>query len=313
MDTSSDVRHYTSKNDYLNRSSKALSSSKKASEKSVLDKLGKKVESAAKVDISEKAKELKDNIKQNGKEIGKAGAHLLKDAGSVAMKALTTPGVGLPIKLSIGREKPAIKNSEIREIKNEPKEPRTIRRPGVFFISGLHLNGISSDDGGLPLMADHVEHGKHYSWKDEDKVMAEILKRPSNQPIVLVGHSLGGDAAVNLANKLNTLENGFRKVDLLITMDSVGFDNDIIPQNVKKNLNFIGDEDVFFNDGPNIARNTELTNVINELRSEGHQDIDDSTEVQFKAFEGIEKVLSEFKKQSLIPKVATDNLLFSEK
>ncbi len=313
MDTSKDVLHYASKNDYLNRTSTAKAASKSVADKPIVKKLGQKVESAAKVDISDKAKKLKDNLKQNGKEITKAGAHLLKDAGSVALKALSTPGIGLPVKLSLGgSDKPALKNSEIREVKNKADGPRSIKRPGVFFLSGLHLQGISSDEGGLPLLADHVEDGKHYSWKDEEEVLKEILKRPSDQPIVLVGHSLGGDAVVNLANRLNTLENGFRKVNLLITMDSVGFNNDIIPQNVKKNLNFIGNEDVFFNDGPNIARDTDRTDVINELRSEGHQDIDDATEVQYKVLEDIEKVLNDFKLQGKVNPQTTDRPLFSE-
>jgi predicted alpha/beta hydrolase family esterase len=314
MDTSSDVLHFASKNDYLNRNAKTKAVKAELTDKSKLKNMAKKAEAASKVDISEKAKELKDNLKQNGSELAKAGGHLLKDAGKVALKALTTPGTGIPIKLALSdSSKPALKNSEIREVRDKEDGPRVIKKPGVFFLSGLHLNGMSSDEGGLPLMADHIEDAKHFSWKEEEKVLKEILKRPSDQPIILVGHSLGGDAVVNLANQLNTLENGFKKVDLLITMDSVGFDNDIIPQNVKKNLNFIGDEDVFFNDGPNIARNTELTNVVNELRSEGHVDIDDSTDVQFKVFNDIEKVLSEFKKQSMIKAQKPDSPFLYEK
>ena len=94
-------------------------------------------------------------------------------------------------------------------------------------------------------MAENVPHGRHFSWKDEDQVLEEITQTPIQQPIILVGHSLGGDAAVSLANRLNSMEHGFRNVDLLVTLDSVGFDNDLIPPNVKRNLNFIGDEDVF--------------------------------------------------------------------
>ena len=122
-----------------------------------------------------------------------------------------------------------------------------------------------------------------------------ILKRPKEQPVILVGHSLGGDSVVNLSNRLNTLEGGFRKVSLLATLDSVGFDNDIIPTNVEKNLNFISDDDYFFNDGPNIARNTKKSEVINFLRTDTHREIDNENEVQSEIISHIDEVMGEFK------------------
>ncbi|MEC8623225.1 MAG: hypothetical protein VXY34_00280 [Bdellovibrionota bacterium] len=166
-------------------------------------------------------------------------------------------------------------------------------RPGIFFISGFDIKGLSSGDGGVSGMAENVPNGRHFSWKDEDQVLEEITRTSVQQPIILVGHSLGGDAAVSLANRLNSMEYGFRNVDLLVTLDSVGFDNDLIPPNVKRNLNFIGDEDVFFNDGPNIARDEDRTKVFNEIRSEMHTGIDDSKEVQKKIFSAISGTLSE--------------------
>ncbi len=166
-------------------------------------------------------------------------------------------------------------------------------KPGIFFLSGFDIQGLSSGDGGVSGMAENVPHGRHFSWKDEDRVLEEITQTSVQQPIILVGHSLGGDAVVNLANRLNSMEHGFRNVDLLVTLDSVGFDNDLIPPNVKRNLNFIGDEDVFFNDGPNIARDEGRTKVFNEIRSEMHTGIDDSKEVQKKIFSAISGTLSE--------------------
>ena len=166
-------------------------------------------------------------------------------------------------------------------------------KPGIFFLSGFDIQGLSSGDGGVGGMAENVPHGRHFSWEDEDRVLEEITQTPIQQPIILVGHSLGGDAAVNLANRLNSMEHGFRNVDLLVTLDSVGFDNDLIPPNVKRNLNFIGDEDVFFNDGPNVARDDFRTSVFNEIRSEKHTGIDDSKEVQKKIFSAISGTLSE--------------------
>jgi hypothetical protein len=170
-----------------------------------------------------------------------------------------------------------------------------IDRPGIFFVSGLELKSLSSDDGGVEAMAKNLPDAQHFSWNDENKILKEIKRRPIDQPIILVGHSLGGDAVVSVANQLNRMKYGFRNVDLLVTLDSVGFDNDMIPSNVKQNLNFIGDEDIFFNDGPNIARNRERTLVINEIRSEQHTGIDNSKDVHKKIFSKIGHVLRQSK------------------
>ena len=185
---------------------------------------------------------------------------------------------------------------EIGSLKKVGESQPLINSPGLFFLSGLDIEGLSSGDGGVGAMAKNVPHGKHFSWKDEEIVLEEIKKVPIQQPLVLVGHSLGGDAVVSLANRLNRMEHGFRNIDLLVTLDSVGFDNDLIPPNVKRNLNFIGDEDVFFNDGPNIARDENRTKVFNEIRSEKHTGIDDSKEVQKKIFSAISGTLFENRK-----------------
>ena len=74
-------------------------------------------------------------------------------------------------------------------------------------------------------------------------------------------------------------------------MDSFGFNNDIIGQNVAKNLNFISDDSSWLNDGPNIARNNNLTEVINELRTESHTELDENEEIQLKIFQSINDIL----------------------
>ena len=70
--------------------------------------------------------------------------------------------------------------------------------------------------------------------------------------------------------------------------------NNIIPMNVSRNLNFFGESAIpFLHGDPNVARNTDYTDVQNELRTELHSRMDDSQEVQFKIFEAINSVLSE--------------------
>lgn len=319
MKLESGVKHYATKQDYINKrpgiqalkSAEGLKGLEKGSEmKDALPKTQEKVEisqeakdvqKAQKLDKSKISKDsIKENLKQNVSEVKGAGKRLAEDALGAAKNLIATPGIGLivpDISFSSSGEETL---SEVRPL--EIKSLDEINRPGIFFISGLHLNGISSD-GGLPDLAAELEGAEHFSWKDEDTVLQEILRRPSDIPLVLVGHSLGGDAAVSIANKLNSLKNGFRKVDLLVTLDSVGFDNDIIPVNVKKNLNFIGDKDVFFNDGPNIARDISRTEVVNELRPESHTQLDEAKDIQEKIYDNVRTVMNDFKHLKRIEKL----------
>lgn len=169
------------------------------------------------------------------------------------------------------------------------------KEPGIFFMSGFDWFGAGSVKGnydGIQDMSEAVDGAQKFAWDEQDKVIEEIKKRAPDQPIVLVGHSFGGDAIVEIANELNTIENGFRTIDLLVTLDSVGFDNDIIPQNVKKNINFLAQGPYkFLNDGPNIAKNYERTDVTNFLRSELHADLDDTTDVQIEVLDAIKTIV----------------------
>jgi hypothetical protein len=68
--------------------------------------------------------------------------------------------------------------------------------------------------------------------------------------------------------------------------------------NVKRNLNFFGEGVVpFLHGDPSVARNTDYTEVVNELRSELHSRMEDAPEVQYKIFETINDTIHE-KKQS---------------
>lgn len=309
MKVDSGVKHYASKQDYINKRNlkNVASAVRDAAPTTNQVEISQEAKKANELQQSEKLKinkdSLKENLKQNVSEVKGAGKRLAEDALSVAKNIVTTPGLGLIVPdISFGSSSTPI-DGEVNSVeKIEVKTLDEINRPGIFFVSGLHLNGISSD-GGLPELASELKGAEHFSWKDEDHILQEILRRPSDVPLVLVGHSLGGDAAVSIANKLNSLKNGFRKVDLLVTLDSVGFDNDIIPANVKKNLNFIGDKDVFFNDGPNIARDINKTLVINELRPESHTQLDESKDVQEKIFDNVRTVMNDFKHLKRLEKI----------
>ena len=72
----------------------------------------------------------------------------------------------------------------------------------------------------------------------------------------------------------------------------MGFDNDLIPQNVRKNLNFVANGPyTLINDGPNIAANYKRTDVDNFLRLEQHADLDDSTEIQIEILDAINELV----------------------
>ncbi|WP_372651173.1 hypothetical protein [Halobacteriovorax sp.] len=291
MKTGTGVRHYKSHSDYLQNRGKQAS-------ELISKELGEKLAPASKPDkvqlsdaAKEKKAEIKDHIKENGKEIKRASKHLLADAAQVAKGAVNLPGIGsaLDIVSAIIPDNKIVQ--EVKEVVSPREEVGVADGARVIFVSGLHLAGISSDDEGLQRMAKDLEGAEHYTWKDEDEIISKVRSTPKEEPVILVGHSLGGDAIVNIANKLNTFSNGFRKIDLLVTLDSVGFDNDIIPKNVKKNINYIGNKDVLFNDGPNIARDNIKTEVINNLRKENHRQIDDSQEVRETIYNEVSEIM----------------------
>ncbi len=197
-------------------------------------------------------------------------------------------------------EKALQKKKEIEEIKKAKEIQKkslkhTVSKPGVFFLGGAGIMSVGSVTGsysGMKDMADYVEGARYYGWDQKSEILEEIDKRKADQPIVLVGHSLGGDTIVEIANELNTLDHGYRKVDLLFTIDSFGMNNDLIPANVAKNIHYFSDKNLFLNDGPNWAKNEEKTTVENNLLSVDHTDLDDNHDVQAHILSEIEAILA---------------------
>ena len=247
----------------------------------------------------------KVDLSKNAKDLGQKSAELLpkvdsKEASSAAesmatelAKTLTTSAVSESIKATSAEKLPAstatpVDQEERVHDSTIEKLAENSHRPAIFFIGGLEL--FSGGYGGIKQMADKVPGAKYYSWDQKSEMIEEIKHRHPSAPIALVGHSYGGDTAVKVAEELNTLENGFRKVNLLATLDAVGRSNDIIPQNVRTNLNFFGEKNPLLNDGPKVARDISRTQVINELRPEAHTDLDDSKEIQLKIVEAISQL-----------------------
>ncbi len=299
MKTQSDVIHYASKADYLNRVPSVKGEAIDKAKGLAKDQLEKSASSVSKISKEKSAiGEDLEKIKEAPKEVGKAvtdkvkegasaGKHLLSQAvSSVANGLGVNPLSSLPI--------PSISTSKTVSKTSAPKvvaQNKLINKPGIFFVKGFSVNPFKADDVGLGAMASNIPSSKLYSWDNGDEIIKAINSRDPAQPIILVGHGMGSDTIVDVANRLNSDEHSFRKIDLLVTMDSVGTENDIIPQNVTENFNVISDGDYLFNDGPNVARKNSATAVTNELRAESHNEMELSQEVQFLVYEKINKSL----------------------
>jgi hypothetical protein len=279
MKTDSKIIHYASKQDYLSRVPSKVSS--KLSMKGA-EKLSSPASKEKGLDDAKK--NVKEKVSEKVSEAKSAGSHLLGQAVSSALKSIPFPG------LSSIPDIPDISIGDTAGVK-KVAEQEVVNKPGIYFIKSFDLNPFSSELGGLGAMKENIPGSEIFNWDEGEKLLDSIKSRAKDQPILIVGHGMGSDTAVDVANQLNTMERGFRKVDLLVTLNSVGTDNDIIPQNVKSNVNYISDEDSLFNDGPNVARNKVATKVSNDLFSENPNGFDTSPEVQFSLYEKINDVL----------------------
>ena len=240
---------------------------------------------------------------------GAAGSSLPSLPSMPSMPSMPSPSMLMP---DLPKPKPevvkevieeAAKDEVKKEVKAEAvKAPEvkagTLKKPAIFFIKGLDIfsSPMNSESGyaGLGKIAESVEGSRLYGWDQKAEMMKEIQKVHRDYPVILVGHSLGGDTAVEIADELDSLKEKFRPVDLLVTIDAIGFNHDVIPQNVKEHLNIFGERS-FLKDGPHVARREEKTNVRNILSPLDHTDIDDDRESQFEIVTLIQKALKDIK------------------
>lgn len=265
---------------------------------------------AAPVDISENAKAL--NEKTPPPESSNPAEKTMESVGSTA-KAVGAAIAKMPV-LPIVVSKDSKNSKDVKKMEEKLSDPKAskfnfINRPAVIFIEGFSAFGMSNGDG-IKDMADNFPGAKRFSWDEHDKIIDEIKKHAPDRAVVLVGHSFGADTAVEVASTLNNVKNAFRSVDLLVSIDSVGLNHSIIPINVKRNLNFFGEGVVPFLHGePNVARNTDYSDVVNELRPELHSKMEDSSEVQYKIFESINEVLAENDQPDLFEEMQKNTML----
>lgn len=219
---------------------------------------------------------------------------------SVPTPSLSTPSLPDLPKPDLAKDlaKDKIKD-EVEKKTEEVQRPEikegSLKKPAIFFIKGLDVfSSPSKSEGGyagVGRIAESVEGSRIYGWDQKDEIIKEIKKVHKDYPVILVGHSLGGDTAIEIADQLDSLKENFRSVDLLVTIDAVGFSHDIVPQNVKKHLNVFGENSLFLNDGPHVARREEKTHVRNILSPLDHTDIDDDKEIQYEIMNLIQETL----------------------
>ena len=283
------------------KASKASAPLAQSAAKSLKTLKGKPINPDYKLQLSEKSKDLQQKL-QTAQEVSAENASADTSSASSADVAVDIPKAPIPEapkppKMDVGdvvdKAQNAKKAKELAEtaklkMQNENKLKTT---PAIFFVKAFEFIENDIFSNGMKSMAEAVDSARFYSWNQKEDMIEQIKKRDKNQPVILVGHGFGGDTAVEIAQELNTIENGFRKVDLLVTLNATGFNNDFIPQNVGKNLNFITADNGLTDDGPNIALNYNRTEVQNFLRPEGHDELDESTDIQLEIMEAIHKIL----------------------
>jgi hypothetical protein len=250
-----------------------------------------------KLNLSDKSKNLKNKLEQNPTEsvenpTESSSSSSFSSSSKVEVPDTPdTPDVADVVD-AVDKADKAKKAAKVLKIKK--KEPEVIKKPAVFFVGGFELfGGIGGEffKDGLKSMAESIDEARFYAWDQKDEMIEQIKKRPIEEKVILVGQGFGGDTAVEIAQELNSVDNGFRSIDLLVTLNSAGMDNDFIPQNVTKNLNFLTADNGFTDDGPNIALNYERTEVKNFLRPESHNELDDATDVQIEILDAINSLI----------------------
>ncbi|AZB10910.1 RHS repeat-associated core domain-containing protein [Chryseobacterium sp. G0162] len=119
-------------------------------------------------------------------------------------------------------------------------------------------------------------------------------KQSPNGKLIMVGHSMGADNLVELAN-----ENPNIKIDLLFTLDiaddpTKGFDDDKIPSNVKTAINYYNKNDGFMGmgiGGEDIeAKDPSKTKILNVPVNASHTQIDNK--YKYNAYNAVVKELN---------------------
>jgi len=161
---------------------------------------------------------------------------------------------------------------------------------------GMHRMKDDEGIGGL-IPGEHI----NMEWNDDQAEVVEKIRQATeknpDEPVVLIGHSLGATTAVEMAFALKRFE---IEVDVLVQLESIAIAsniNEITPSNVKRGLNLWSTSDDTLN-GLSVVEGSENIGIDGS----NHADIDepdDEGQTSETAFEGknawgiIQCVLSE--------------------
>lgn len=196
-------------------------------------------------------------------------------------------------------------------------------RKVVVLFSGFSgsSGGISSDPTGMQKLNDHLQNtfgkdpnqpfsSKEFGHSEQEEALDYIKSFDDVDEIILIGHSFGGDATVELATDYLKPEN--IKVDLLIQIDSVGAYDDILPSNVKEGINYWQEKTgILESQGEKEvkAENPEKTKVhninIEELLGKDPKDITHTTIDDFDDLPDFKKKITNNVRTSTIPEPLT--------
>jgi Thioesterase domain len=121
--------------------------------------------------------------------------------------------------------------SEIHPVSNRPRIGQVILLRGILGVWSRGIDELAAEVNAAGI---HATVFKHSQW---ESVAGKILEsyKPGNhpEPLVLIGHSLGSDDALHIAEML---KNHGLQVDLLITFDPVNPPQ--VPGNVRTAVNY---------------------------------------------------------------------------
>jgi hypothetical protein len=166
-----------------------------------------------------------------------------------------------------------------------PAPAATIEHGQVYLMRGLaNIWSRGMDQLTEQLLAKGVRASvhNHARWRELAAEAADKYpKDKSFAPIIIIGHSLGANAAVLMAEKLG--EAGV-PVRLIITFDSLANTNDVkvkISSNVEEVINFYKAKAWGLEMVPGKGFKGKINNVnLNEKRGVGHLNMDKNPELQ---------------------------------
>jgi hypothetical protein len=182
-------------------------------------------------------------------------------------------------------------------------KPQEIDHGHVYLLRGLaNIWSRGMDKFGAQLTPNGIRWSihNHRKWKELGKEAAEKYKADKSfGPIIIVGHSLGADAAVLMAEEIG--EAGV-PVRLIVTFDGVARQNEHVSKvspNVVEVLNFYKSNGWGREMIPAKGFKGKIDNVdLRGQRKVGHMNIDKSVELQARVLSAILTALNEKPVQS---------------